>query len=161
MGKAWDILPPTARPHKTHAKSEKKRSKNCSLFFLICFIVVVGFFIFQISDYTPSGINGTETTKPAVIPNNNQSAETSIKILNGSGKAEEASNVSSILTNAGYKVSKTENALNIYDKSIVYYQEPEKDKAEKIASLLKNYNAITQKFTQETSFDIVVVLSAR
>lgn len=161
MSKAWDILPPIPKPHKSFTKTEKKRSKNCSMFFFICFIIIVGIFIFQITNSPPPDINGINTTLPTANTSADTSSAVQIKILNGSGKAEETNKVSDLLTDADYKIAKKENALNLYDETIVYYQKEKKEIAENIADLLKSYGATTQQFTQSTSYDIVIVISAK
>ena len=178
MPRAWDLLPPKPKTKKI-IKAQKKR-KRIAPFAMAGFIALVAFiFALGVSEQwsltLPSQTTSSQPspplksnliTKPSPsnpdikISSSPQISKLSIKILNGSGEPEKTVEVKKILFNAGYEVQTTENALNLYDQTLVYYQDKATEDVNKITELLTNYQATSQKFTQETKFDIVVVIGA-
>jgi len=165
MGRIWDILPPKKRERKLKPKEKKARRVNMAwLFFLV---VIAAFFIaFKGAEKLPTP-NKTATATPTSTvttasssPAKTQSQMT-IKLLNGTGRVEETEKVKNTLQNAGFKVTLTENALNLYDQTVVYFQPAYENYANDLATLLKSYNAKTQKFTQNTQYDIVIVIGSQ
>ena len=131
MGRFWDIIPPY-RPIQTskhHLKRQK--SKNTSVFLGLIIIILVGGFIYSVLQNTPVNVNGVATISPqkSITTQKSISSPTEknpdqllIKILNGTGQSEETSNVTSSLEDLGFSVTKTENALSLYDQTIIYFE---------------------------------------
>ena len=171
MSRAWDILPP--RKTKKFTKQEKKRQKRSSIYFVFFLILIAAFFIvflgadkfsLPVTSPLPSPSESSKFEQPAPSSGGKTQKELSIKLLNGTGRVEESQSVQKTLTDSGFSITTTENALNLYDTSVVYYspKQPVFEKyAQQIATLLKSYNAKTQKFTQETKYDIVVVIGTK
>lgn len=165
MGRAWDILPPQKKPK---AKTKRKSNNALSLFFFIVICLVI-FFIFAATQNIPTGMDGIATVSPNKTPKIEISTpiktksknDLLIKVLNGSGKGEETSAVSDILTNIDFTVTKTENALNLYDQTIIYYEINQEKYAQEIAQNLSKYNAKIQQFSQDSPYDLIVVIGAR
>ena len=168
MAKIWDILPPPPRPvPKTKKTSSRKRS--LSLWYLVILVVFSFVFVFGGSYAKLKYFDNTPSSSPSPIQSTTATApktqgNLSIKILNSTGRFEEATKVKDILTNKGFKVAATETAVNTYDQTIVYYT-PNSSSAEKyaleIADLLKSYNAKTQKFSQSSSYDIAIIIGGK
>lgn len=169
MGKAWDIIPPRPSPRKSSSVSHKKTSKRSSFFFVLLILILIGAFLYVAGKETLINVDGIATsspqspskTEPVTSPTLKTKSNLLIKILNGSGHSEETDNVQALLKESGFKISKIENALNLYDQTIVYYQADQEQSAKDIAEVLKKYQAKTQKFSQETAYDIIVVIGAR
>ena len=157
MGRIWDIIPPHPRPRKQTTTSRKK-TKNASLFFGLIIIIFVGLFLYTASIKPPTSIDGVTTASPQ---NSASPHQLLIKILNGTGRSEEGKAVADILTENGFKVTKTENALNLYDQTIVYYESNQEKYAQEIAASLTKYQAKTQQFSQENPYDLIIVIGAR
>ena len=163
--KFFDIRP----PKKTKlTKKEKKRKKRTGVYFLFFLIFIGIFFIIfygngklPLVTSTPTPSVSTPTPSPSINPADKTKAQITIKILNGTGMVEEAQKAQKTLTDAGFTITTTENALNLYDSSIVYYQAPYESYASQITNLLSSYNTKTQKFSQDTKFDIVVVIGKK
>ena len=83
-----------------------------------------------------------------------QTPSMTIKLLNGTGRIEETQKIQKLLTDAGFQVATTENALNLYDSSVIYYQPAFENYANQIANLLGSYSAKTQKLNQENKYDV-------
>lgn len=163
MGKVWDIIPPRPKP-KSHPPKVRRSKKKVGLFLGFILIILVAFLLLEAAKNIQPKIDGVSTTSPVLtnqgLPPN---AQPSIKILNGSGESEKGVEIEQILVSAGFEVAKTENALNLYDQTIVYYQEAQEAEAEKIVESLKNlgtYQAKKQKFAQDTTYEIVVVIGS-
>jgi len=165
MAKIWDILPPPPRPIP---KSKKATSKRKSLSALYLLILVIFSFIFVFGGSWAKIKFFDNSTTASVSPSPAKSSITvktqaniSIKILNSTGRFEEATKVKDILTKNGFNVSSTETAVNTYNQTIIYYI-PNDATVEKyalqIADLLKSYKATTQKFSQSSSYDIAIII---
>ncbi len=173
MGRAWDILPPYKPVHNvkhgSKAKSARGRNKNASVFFVLIIVIFVGIFIFATSKNTPVNTSGTnsppnrttsqESTSPATSEKNPDQLK--IKVLNGTGRSEETVQVVAILNEIGFKVTKTENALSLYDQTIVYFESNQEKYAQEIAQSLTKYKAKTQKFSQDSPYDLIIVIGAQ
>lgn len=164
--RAFDILPP--KKVKRLTKQEKKRQKRTGLYFVFFLIFVAVFFIIfygsgKFPMITPASSPSitTPTPSPSINPSNKTQNQLTIKLLNGTGRVEESQKVQKILTDAGFTITTTESALNLYDSTIVYFQAPFENYANQIANLLSPYKAKSQKFSQETQYDIVVVIGTK
>lgn len=169
MARAWDIIPPRPKPTRRTVATRKKSNK-ASVFFGLIIVVLVIIFVVSATENLPTEIDGVATISPQKSPVKSEeeipTAEKSadkllIKILNGTGRSEETNEVSEILTAAGFKIAKTENALNLYDQTIVYYEPYQEKHAQAIAQSLAKYEAKTQKFSQEVPYDLIIVIGAR
>lgn len=134
------------------------------IFFLV---VIAAFFIaFKGAEELPTP-SKTATAIPTNTPTATSSSATktqgqmTIKLLNGTGRVEETEKVKNTLQNAGFKVTLTENALNLYNQTVVYYQPAYENYANDLASLLSSYQAKLQKFSQPTQYDIVIVIGSQ
>ncbi|KKQ90861.1 MAG: hypothetical protein UT15_C0003G0036 [Berkelbacteria bacterium GW2011_GWA1_39_10] len=167
MARVWDILPPKKRKlTKFERKEEKRRRKIGPWLF---FILMVGAIIFIASasgNFVPP-ISSTSNPVPAnssptveTVPTTKTKQNISIKILNGTGRFEETDRIKKIVSDLGYEVKTTESALNLYDQTTVYYQLPSEEFATEITDGLKDFKAKSQKFTQETKYDIVIVIGS-
>lgn len=166
MSKIWDILPPPPRPaHKI--KQTPSRRKSLSAWYLVILVILSFVFVFGGSyaklkyfDTTPGQSPSPAQSATAVKNQENLT----VKILNSTGRFEEATKVKDILTKNGFKIAATETAVNSYDQTIVYYS-PDNLLTEKyaleIADLLKGYNAKTQKFSQSSSYDIAIIIGGK
>lgn len=174
MGRAWDILPPHKPTrnikHGSRAKSASRRTENTSVFFVLIIIIFVGLFIYAASKNTPVDTNKTTTTTPLQSPDKKPSSspkieknpeELIIKVLNGTGRSEETAEVVTTLKEIGFKVAKTENALSLYDQTTIYFESTQEKHAEAIAQNLTKYKAKTQQFTQESPYDLIIVIGAK
>lgn len=170
MGKIWDIIPPGKKPkNHPHRSAARKKSNSPAVFFVLVIIIIVGIFLYSASQNTPINIDGATTSSqqkaPIVQPENSPTQKTRgqllIKILNGSGRSEEASKVTLVLSGLGFEVLKTENALSLYDQTTVYFEPGQEKYAQEIAQNLNDYQAKTQKFSQESPYDIIVVIGGR
>ena len=168
MSKIWDISPPRKKARLTPTIRRERRSNISWLFFLS---LIAAFFIvfFGVSKFPQSNPNQPQAT--ATLNNSTSLSSTSpevktqtnisLKLLNGTGRFEETDRVKKLLSDSGFKVSLTENALNIYDQTIVYYQGQYENYANNLAQVLKTYNPKIQKFTQSTQYDIVIVIGSK
>lgn len=164
MARAWDILPPRKVRRKLKPKEKKARRVNMAWIFFL--VVIAAFFIaFKGANQAP-----TSTPPAAKTPAERATLEASptkteskmtIKLLNGTGRVEETDKVRKVLQDAGFEITITENALNLYDQTIVYYQPSCEQSAQAIATSLSAYQAKTQKFSQETNYDIVIVIGSK
>lgn len=172
MSRVWDILPPRKKPTKHERKEAKKRSKGLTLFLSLIFIIIVAFIYFganqNISVKTPPVAGSPQNIVPTPTPTEAISSgplkdktNLTIKLLNGSGQAEELSTTYKLLEDAGFKAQQTENTLNLYDQTIIYYQPSQEKYALQIAEILKKYQAKVQKFSQEAPYDLIVVIGPR
>lgn len=167
MTKIFDILPPQKK--KKITKQEKKRQKRSSIYFIFFLAIIAGFFIvFWSADkmnLSPKPINSPTPSKqseqPVPTPSNKTKNQLTIKILNGTGRVEELQKVKTMLQDSNFPITTTENALNLYDSTIIYYQPAFENYANDLATVLKSYNAKTQKFSQETRYDIVIVIGTK
>lgn len=159
MGRVWDIIPPTRRPKKTAAPAKKRSSQNAALFLGLLLIIILVFIFLNSLQNAPLSVNGLATSFPPTPTLD--SNEILIKILNGSGHSEETETVAKILEEANFKIAKTESALNLYDQTIIYYQEPRAKQAQEMADILKKYSPKIQKFSQSTAYDLIIVIGAR
>lgn len=168
MGKVWDIIPPRSRPKK-QSVAKRKKTHQSFLFFVFLIVVFVVIFAYSAS-LMPSEkqFNGANTALPQNT-NLNQPSPTSteddsqltIKVLNGTGRSEETNKVIEILSQNNLSVTKKENALNLYDQTIVYYGASKAQIATDIATLLSRYEAKSQQFTQESPYDIIIVIGGQ
>lgn len=168
MPKIWDILPPPPRP-APKTKNTTSRKKSLSLWYLVILVVFSFVFIFGGSWAKLKYFDNTASFSPTPSLSQNSPAtktqgNLAIKILNSTGRFEEATKVKDILTNKGFNVASTETAVNTYDQTIVYYS-PTSATAEKyaleIADLLKSYSAKTQQFSQSSSYDIAIIIGGK
>jgi len=164
MGRIWDIIPPPPRPAQSSNRRRKSPQTSSVLFFI--FILIILGVIFYGSAQKPNlKINGQSTSNP-VSPSPSPSIEAKIpsgtrpliKLINGSGQVEQEDKVKKILTEAGFKIAKSENALNLYDKTIIYYDISQEKNAQEIAEALKKYQTYLQKLSQDSSYDIIIVI---
>jgi hypothetical protein len=160
--KFWDITPRKRhRPKITPSeKKEKKRSRTW-----LFFIILIGAFFIAFFGASKTAPNLEKKPSPAATtttPSDETTFKTqkniSIKVLNGTGRVEETSAIKNALQDSGFQVSATENALNLYNETIVYYQAEYKSYAENIRQVLKDYNPQISEFTSETKYDIVIVI---
>lgn len=167
--KLWDITPRKKRKEKLTLTEKRTRRSNVSWMFFLS-ILAAFFIIFFGASKLPSSEENpiSPTNTPVNTTNTAQSSPTaktqaniSIKLLNGTGRFEETDQIKKALTQSGFKVAATENALNIYEKTIIYYQNPYENYANDIAKVLSSYSPKVQKFTQETKYDIVVVIGGK
>lgn len=165
MARIWDISPPK-RKRKLKPAEKKERRANISWFFFLAvvaafFIVFFGASKIPLSNDNPSpSIAPVPSAKISPSPSNSKSSPT-IKLLNGTGRVEETQKVRDALKNAGFTLTATENALNIYRETIIYYQPQFENYARNLAAALATYKPKTQKFTQETQYDIVIVIGTQ
>jgi len=87
--------------------------------------------------------------------------ELMIKILNGTGRSEETAEVVTALKEIGFKVAKTENALSLYDQTTIYFESTQEKYAQEIAQNLTKYKVKTQQFSQESPYDLIIVIGAK
>ena len=171
MGKIWDIRPPRQRA-KTQAPTKiRKRSSNRGTFFFgMVVLIFLGIFFLETSKNPSQNINGQATAKPpasstaptpAATPTKKETNAPLIKLLNGSGRSEETVSIKELVTDAGFAVSKTENALNIYEGTIVYYEPGREKEAQEIAKTLVKYQPKLQPFSQDAPYDIIVVIGTK
>jgi len=168
LAKIWDILPPPPRP-APKSKKTTARKRTLSLWYLVILVVFSFVFVFGGSWAKLKYFDNISSTSPTPSPSqNSQASKTqenlSIKILNSTGRFEEATKVKDILINKGFNVSATETAVNTYDQTIVYYTSNNSSTekyALEIADLLKSYNAKTQKFSQGSSYDIAIIIGGK
>ena len=164
MARVWDILPPRKTRRKLKPKEKKARRVNVAWIFFL--VVIAAFFIaFKGANQTPSSTSPeaktpTETATVKTSPTKSPGKMT-IKLLNGTGRVEETDKVRKILQSTGFELTITENALNIYDQTIVYFQPLYEQSANEIADSLSAYQAKTQKFSEETNYDIVIVIGSK
>ena len=166
MAKIWDILPPPPRPAPKNKKTTS-RKRVLSLWYLVILVVFSFVFIFGGSWAKLKYFDNVPSPTPLSSPSSavvKTQGNLSIKILNSTGRFEEATKVKEILTKNGFNVSATETAVNTYDQTIIYYN-PTSTTAEKyalqIADLLKSYNAKTQKFSQSSNYDIAIIIGGK
>ena len=169
MAKIWDILPPQKTTRKLKPQEKRERRANISWLFFLA--VLTAFFIvfFGASKIPFSNESSPDKTSSPVIsspkltlrPSNKTQTDITIKLLNGTGRVEETQKVRDLLKNAGFKLTVTENALNLYDQTLIYFQPAYENYANDLATVLKSYNAQTQKFTQDTPYDIVIVIGTK
>ena len=154
MSKVWDILPPRPKIRRTPHTPKKRRKNNLPfLFFLIILGAIV--FLFYGLERPGAKINSSPQAAPpaASSPQNPK-----IKILNGTGEKEDLTKAQNALKEAGFRIETTENALNLYDQTIIYYEEGYENEAQKIAEILGDYQAKIQKFTKITNYDLLIVI---
>lgn len=165
MAKFFDIRPPKK---KKLTKQEKKRQKRGGLYFVFFLLFIAIFFIifygngkFPMITPAPSPSISTPTPSPSINPSDKTQSQLTIKLLNGTGRVEETQKIQKLLTDAGFQVSTTENALNLYDQTVVYFQPAFERYADQLVSILSSYNGKKQKFSQETKYDIVIVIGTK
>lgn len=143
-------------------QSYVKNRKEVRYFFGLVFIILAIVFIYTASQDPAKNTDNLNTfsNQPAASPTK-ESRGPLIKIINGTGQSEETDAVFKIITGLGFKVTKTENALNLYDNTIVYYDQNYEKNAQEIAQGLSDYNAKPQKFSQETPYDIIIVIGSQ
>lgn len=154
MSKAWDILPPRPKIRRTVYKQKRRQNKNLPfLFFLIILgaIVIIFFGSEKPEAQSNNPLSSTISASPV-------SSGPKIKILNGSGDNEQLSTVKKNLERANFQIQTTENAVNLYEETIIYYNEEYQAEAQKIAEILSNYQAKIQKFTKITNYDLLIVI---
>lgn len=189
MSRFWDIRAPKPKPRPSPSRTAARRRKVHPSFFLFMVILaIVGIFFlgngnFQLTQPSKTIVPTTKPTTKSVkispeinskvspednlkstpedAPEAKNKEDLSIKLVNGSGQTEESNVVQQILENEDFRGLKIENALNLYENSIVYYQDSEIKYANEIADLLKTYNPKIQEFTQETNFDLIIVIGPR
>ena len=157
MAKAWDILAP--RPKIKHTVHQQKRRQNKNLPFLF-FLIILGaivIFFFGLEKPSPQ-LNSSSSVINTASPS---TSGPKIKILNGTGDNEILTTIKKTLEDADFEITATENALNIYEDSIVYYNEGFKDEAQKIADVLSEYEVQIQKFSKKTNYDLLVVIGQK
>ncbi len=167
MARIWDILPPRKHTRKLKPKEKKERRANVSWFFFLA-VLAAFFIVFLGASKIPLSNESVNKTSPPASPSttsaspaNKTQANVTIKLLNGTGRVEESQKVRDALKTAGFNVTVTENALNLYDQTIIYYQPAYQNYANDLALVLKSYNAKTQNFSQETQYDIVIVIGTK
>ena len=74
---------------------------------------------------------------------------------------EELENSKQLLENGGFSIEKAENTLSGYTETVIYYQESYEEYAQEISSILKDYQPKIRKFTQDSSYDLIIVISPR
>lgn len=154
MSKAWDILPPRPKIRKTPQTPKKRRKNNLPfLFFLIILGAIV--FLFYGLERPGAKINSSPLT---AAPATSSPQGPKIKILNGTGEKEDLTKAQNALEKAGFPIDSTENALNLYDQTIIYYEEGYENEAQNIAEILGAYEAKIQKFTKITNYDLLIVI---
>lgn len=168
MGRIWDIIPPRPRRGVSKAVQKKRKNQKTSLFLALVMLIFVGFFIYSASRGLSSETGGIQTAPAPLKSPAAESISTAktqedllIKILNGSGRSEETEQVASILTEAGYKLAKKENALNLYDETIIYYNPPYEKYAREIVSTLAQFQPKIQKFSQDSPYDLILLIGVR
>lgn len=169
MPKLWDI----SAPRKKHKVTPQlKREKRFNLSWIIFLAVIGAFFIvfFSISQFPTSQSNLTKpnilnsspsTTQVSISPDISLTGLPSLKILNGTGKIEETDKIKKIILENGYKITISENALNIYSQTIIYYQPQYEKDADNLLKILSTYQPKKQQFSEQTNFNIVVVIGAK
>ncbi len=165
MARIWDITP-RKKPRKLKPAEKKERRANISWFF---FLAVVGafFIVFFGASKIPPALETNPTSSPTPMikacpsPSAKTQTNATIKLLNGTGRVEEAQKVQDLLGKAGFRITATENALNLYPRTIVYYQPSFENYARDLTTVLKSYNPEAQKFTQDTQYDIVIVIGSQ
>lgn len=120
--------------------------------------IIIGVFI---SGGQSQPINLNQTSNPAPIATVASKTSPTIKLLNGSGKIEEADRIKKLLAQNDITVTKTENALSIYPETIIYYQSADELRAQEIAKILQEYQARNQPFSQPSSYDLIIVIGGR
>ncbi len=161
MPKAWDILAPV--PKRREKKSiHPRRPHNNSLWYILIMVILALAFVFggakmnlfssSLSGQTSPIPSPTVTSSPNVL---------SIKILNSSGRFEEATKIRDLLVQNGYKIKTIETSVNSYDQTLIYYNGGFEDDAAKIANILKDYGAKTQKFSQKSTYDIAIIIGGK
>ncbi len=152
MAKAWDILAP--RPKVKRAVQKRRQNKNLPFLFFLIILGAIVIFFFGLEKPAPKLNNSSQIINTA-SPSN---FSPKIKILNGSGDNQTLSTVKSTLEKANFEITAVENALNVYEDSIVYYNEGYQDKAQEIADILSDYKMQVQKFSKKTNYDLLVVI---
>lgn len=165
MAKAWDILPPRKRPRKnTRPRISKKTSQTGTFIFGLLVLIFLAVFFFGTTNNTSQNIDGVATKNtltPSPSPTIKNPEELLIKILNGSGKSEEIDTVKESLSEAGFPIAKTENALNLYPTSIIYYEPNQESLAQEIAKKIEKYTPELVPFSQDSPYDMIIVIGAR
>jgi len=162
MGKVWDILPPRPREHRAPI-ARRRRKPNMTLFFGIVVIIIIGA-IFYSSSQSPSSTPNKEPTVASdqtSSPNINSQNGPTIKLLNGTSGSVATNTLKQLLLDNDITVTKTENALNLYQESIVYYDQSVYSTAQKIAEIFSEYSPKLQLFSQASSYDIIVVIGQK
>lgn len=165
MARIWDLRPPKKTKLTKQAKKRQKKTGIYFIFFLILMgIFFIVFFGFQKSSSLPASTpvpQPSKTPTPSTNPSNKTQAQLTIKLLNGTGRYEETQKIQKMLTDSGFPVATTENALNLYDSTIVYFKPAFEKNANQLAAVLKIYNAKTQKLTQDSQYDIIIVVGTK
>jgi len=106
----------------------------------------------------------SNTTESNFSSNSNDLSKTKIiiKILNGSGKSNIASQTQDVLEKAGFSVSETGTAKSVYNKSIIYYAADKEESAKLVADSLKDYE-ISLEYDNDIvgEFDLLVVIGKK
>lgn len=118
-----------------------------------------------ITNYTPSptasvNIKGTENTsnktqEPATAIDKSQ---ITIKILNGTGKNNAASQAQDELKKTGFKITETGTTKNIYANSIIYYNSSKEKEASLLSENIENKPKIEEDNNITNNFDLVYVI---
>ena len=159
--RAFDILPPKHPRTKAERKEAKRSKKKVNILFMLFLFAIIAFFIAFLGSDKYLGTPATfisVSSNPVISSTLSPSPTFTLKILNGSGRFEVADTVARKVNAAGYKVTMSENALNLYDKSVIYYTADEEKKAIEIQNILKEYQPSIQKFTAESRYNIVIVI---
>ena len=162
MSKVWDILPPPKRKgERKESKSVKKKRFKVTFFFFMLIALAVVYLAYGVKNYSGAPANPAASPQPSAASAPSTNPTGTLKILNGTGRFEETDNIKKLLSASNINVDITENALNLYTETVVYYQPTEEAKANQIVGLLSSYNAKAQKFSQETKYGIVIVIGTK
>lgn len=116
---------------------------------------------------TPTATTTTETPAaapvatpaPAATP---AAAPITVKVLNGNGRAGDATKVKAVLEAASITVAATGNAKTFgYATTIVYYVSGKKEAADKVVAALTGYSASTVENAVADGYDALVVIGAK
>lgn len=164
MSRIWDIIPPPRRPAPPKVRPSQKNRKSSSLFLFFLFVVIVISVVFYAGGSSKNfQVNGLATQNPsglASAPADNQTEQVAIKLINGSGQIEPGERAKKLLTEEGFAIAKAENALNLYDQTIIYYDINAEKTAREISGLLKDFQVNLQKLTQKSNYDIIIVIGS-
>ncbi len=167
MAKFWDIMPPASKPKRTTKKAEKRaKKKNIKFFVAVLFFGFMIFIFFGLSKLPPIENYSTEPagielpTQPPSTKTTNQE-DLKIKLLNGSGLNEEMNKTLKLVENGGFVIEKKENTLAAYQETIIYYKESQEKYAKTISGILFEYKPRLSKFSQDSSYDLIIVIGIR
>ncbi len=158
MAKYWDIK--RRKKRKKITPTEKKERKlNASWLFFLCLIGTF-FIVFAGTSKKPENSEPISSPVPSVTLSSTtlSKAGLNIKFINGTGLFEELNKATTILSQNGYKANLTENALNTYPETIIYYEAPAERYAKDLESVLKYYKPKTRILSQDTIYDLIIVI---